>query len=331
VVQSWTTNYGSVPTINATIELASVQQLDFRLDPIDGCAADGCGELMIQIYAPDCNGDSVADYLQLEAGTLPDYNGNNIPDCCDQGVQCTVGNYPVQWRVEDGGNGHWYALRSLSDRSWQSGVAMAQSLGGHLGTITSASEQSWVCAAALSAGAFEGPDGPFLGGYKNDAGALTWITNEPVDYLGWGPGEPNGGLSERYVHLKLYGEQPAWNDCPSPYATNFIVEWSADCNSDGIVDYGQILQGQLADTNTNGIPDICEARLIIRVPADQPTIQAAIDAAPLNTQCIVAVSAGTYAGPIDFKGKSVIVRGAGASQHPLRCPLHGRRAGIRSA
>ena len=164
----------------------------------------------------------------------------------------------IQWRVEDGGNGHWYALRSLPDRSWQSGVAIAQSLGGHLGTITSASEQSWVCAAALSTGAFEGPDGPFLGGYKNDAGALTWITNEKVDYLGWGPGEPNGGLSERYVHLKLYGEQPAWNDCPSPYATSFVVEWDADCNSDGIVDYGQILNGQLADTNTNGIPDCCE-------------------------------------------------------------------------
>jgi hypothetical protein len=25
-----------------------------------------------------------------------------------------------------------------------------------------------------------------------------------------------------------------------------------------IVDYGQILQGQLDDANTNGIPDICE-------------------------------------------------------------------------
>jgi hypothetical protein len=103
-----------------------------------------------------------------------------------------------------------------------------------------------------------GPDGPFLGGYKNDTGALTWITNETVDYLGWGPSEPNGGLSERYVHLKLYGKQSAWNDCPSPYAISFIVEWDADCNNDNIVDYGQILNGQLADTNTNGIPDCCE-------------------------------------------------------------------------
>jgi formylglycine-generating enzyme required for sulfatase activity len=39
---------------------------------------------------------------------------------------------------------------------------------------------------------------------------------------------------------------------------SFIVEWSADCNADNIVDYGQIISGQLADTNTNGIPDICE-------------------------------------------------------------------------
>ena len=37
-----------------------------------------------------------------------------------------------------------------------------------------------------------------------------------------------------------------------------IIEWSADCNHDGIVDYGQILNRQLADANANGIPDICE-------------------------------------------------------------------------
>ena len=38
----------------------------------------------------------------------------------------------------------------------------------------------------------------------------------------------------------------------------FVIEWDGDCNNDNIVDYGQILLGQLADTNTNGIPDICE-------------------------------------------------------------------------
>jgi len=38
-----------------------------------------------------------------------------------------------------------------------------------------------------------------------------------------------------------------------------IIEWSADCNNDGIVDYGQILDGTFADLNTNGIPDVCES------------------------------------------------------------------------
>jgi hypothetical protein len=37
-----------------------------------------------------------------------------------------------------------------------------------------------------------------------------------------------------------------------------VIEFDADCNHDGIVDYGQILQGQLGDANTDGIPDICE-------------------------------------------------------------------------
>jgi hypothetical protein len=39
---------------------------------------------------------------------------------------------------------------------------------------------------------------------------------------------------------------------------SFLIEWSSDCNSDGIVDYGQILNGELADTNDNGVPDVCE-------------------------------------------------------------------------
>jgi hypothetical protein len=59
-------------------------------------------------WSADCNGDGIVDYGQCHDGTLPDYNGNNIPDCCERAEACVVGNYPVQWRTEDGGNGHWY-------------------------------------------------------------------------------------------------------------------------------------------------------------------------------------------------------------------------------
>jgi hypothetical protein len=37
-----------------------------------------------------------------------------------------------------------------------------------------------------------------------------------------------------------------------------MIEWSADCDSDGQVDIGQILRGEALDGNANGVPDHCE-------------------------------------------------------------------------
>ena len=45
-----------------------------------------------------------------------------------------------------------------------------------------------------------------------------------------------------------------------------MIEWSADCNSDGIVDYGQILTGALADFNRSGVPDTCECAINPSLP-----------------------------------------------------------------
>jgi hypothetical protein len=42
------------------------------------------------------------------------------------------------------------------------------------------------------------------------------------------------------------------------YSASRLILASADCNNDGIVDYGQILTGQLADLDSNGVPDICQ-------------------------------------------------------------------------
>ena len=55
---------------------------------------------------------------------------------------------PVQWRVEDGGNGHWYEFSSEVFFSFASAQAFAVSRGGHLATTTSGTENGFVASVA---------------------------------------------------------------------------------------------------------------------------------------------------------------------------------------
>jgi serine protease len=64
------------------------------------------------------------------------------------------------------------------------------------------------------------------------------------------------------------------------------------------------------------------AAAVIHVPADQPTIQQAIDAA--NTGDVVLVSPGTYTENIDYHGKAISVRAASGSAHTI---IDGNNAG----
>jgi hypothetical protein len=202
-------------------------------------------------WSADCNGDGIVDYGQCHDGTLPDYNGNNIPDCCERGEACEVGNYPVQWRVEDGGNGHWYGVLGVDpSRSPEEHFALAAARGGHTGTISSTAENAHCFRVT-------GGSGAVIGLRKQaDTNIAEWITDEPMTFLNWYPGE-GGNYWERYAALpSAWGG--GWLDTDLTERNFSLVEWDADCNGDGIVDYGQILQGQLADLNSNGIPDVCE-------------------------------------------------------------------------
>jgi hypothetical protein len=221
-------------------------------------------------WSADCNSDGIVDYGQCHDGTLPDYNGNNIPDCCEQGVQCTVGNYSVQWRVEDGGNGHWYQfIQTTTPRTWQSARDWAPSIGSHLATLTSAVEQSFIVSIAPD---FQDESGgqAWLGGYQDRTapdftepyGGWRWITSELVTYVGWvNSGDTPLAGADFLTLAKDFQGAFGWNALPTDYAGGrkfCFVEFDSDCNNDNIVDYGQILNGTLPDTNTNNIPDCCE-------------------------------------------------------------------------
>ena len=219
-------------------------------------------------WSADCNSDGIVDYGQCHDGSLPDYNGNNIPDCCEQGVACVAGSYPVCWRIEDGGNGHWYQLGGPFLSTWTSAKTAANQSGGHLVTLTSATEQSFAATIAFQSSPLQ-IDDCWLGGYQDHAaadysepaGGWRWVTNEPWAFTAWRPDGHPSGQGDYLAATTVRFDSLGWVDSQmshEPGNCQAFIEWSADCNNDGIVDYGQILSGQLIDANSNGIPDICD-------------------------------------------------------------------------
>lgn len=140
----------------------------------------------------------------------------------------------VEWKVEDGGNGHTYELTSLRG-GWAAVEAEAVSLGGHLVSITSAEEQQFIVDNFLLSepthlpnnrpnifwiGLWdETPDGLFDGDFA-------WSDGSALGYTNWAPGEAsNTGGDEEYVVINWdqneaeydpyeYGR---WNDIDSPF------------------------------------------------------------------------------------------------------------------
>ncbi len=222
-------------------------------------------------WSADCNNDGLVDYGQILASELADANHNNIPDCCEQGNPCAQN--AVQWRVADGGNGHWYEpVVWDSARSWIDSESEARRRGAMLACITSESELNFVSSLGLSQAPCNGAPGWLLGGYQdllaNDysepLGGWRWISGEPWNFAPWFPGRPDnyGKGGQNFLNLPS-AEYGAYFDDVEPgnnssTSCGAILEWSADCNNDGLVDYGQILAGELADANLNNIPDCCE-------------------------------------------------------------------------
>jgi len=174
----------------------------------------------------------------------------------------------VQWRIEDGGNGHWYALMRVP-QAWQQARQWCESHGGHLATVTSLTESALIASLSLS-------PHTWLGGFQDarssdfsePAGGWRWITAEPWTFSIWNPAEPNNYPPGQENWLATHNNLQTWADLPGDWTLPFIVEFDADCNSDGIVDFGQIRSGEFADANANNIPDCCEQGVVCGCPAD---------------------------------------------------------------
>jgi hypothetical protein len=161
----------------------------------------------------------------------------------------------VQWRVEDGGNGHWYQCTNESG-TWDAMRNIALARGGELASLTSLPENqiAWAAVTAVHGSNACG----WIGARKTSGQNWAWSDGLEWSFTNWGPGEPCCGDNGLWVHLQ--GPIGTWQDHNQvQYPCHGVIEWSADCNADGIVDYGQILAGELEDANANNIPDCCEA------------------------------------------------------------------------
>jgi hypothetical protein len=239
-------------------------------------------------WSTDCNSDGIVDFGQILAGELADANRNNIPDGCepDRGDPYA----PQHWSEAAGGTGHWYQVVTPGRLTWTEAQARAASQGGYLACAESIGEKQYFftqfgfhripAACTAENGNASTQYGPWIGGFQEPgstepSGGWQWLTGSSFD-----PTEAeccnNSGCSgvEDYLHLYWRTDVlQTWNDipndtgpCSSP--VSYLIEWSTDCNSDGIVDFGQILAGELDDANRNNIPDCCEGAGSCNCPGD---------------------------------------------------------------
>lgn len=132
---------------------------------------------------------------------------------------------PVQWRYDEGGNGHWYDViqfqGTFENASQHAETQYHNSIQGHLATITSHEESSFINSQILSVvcppGVCESQhvDGFWLGGYQLDnteepSGKWAWLQDGSFFYTNWNTGEPNNWEgSEDCLALPWLG---CWND-----------------------------------------------------------------------------------------------------------------------
>ncbi len=226
----------------------------------------------------------------------------------------------VQWRTQDGGNGHWYAAFDATGQSHLThsmASAMAFERGSHLVTFASQEELQAVLslltpAAVHSAwiGLVQQP------GSTEPSGGWRWITGEPMDFTFWDSGQPdNRGCNQPNApqnHGRLNGSGPRWDDhgdpvpsCPSAI-NRAIFEWSADCDGNGVVDYGEILDGTLADTNANGVPDCCDAGVSCDPCPGDLNASGTVDAEDLAYVLFAWGTDGGKAGGADINGDATV-------------------------
>lgn len=175
----------------------------------------------------------------------------------------------------------------ITGGDWTQLRAFAQSMGGDLATIEDAAENTWVRNTVVG-----NNSKPFIG--LNDAlteGSLVWADGSSSAFRAWRVGEPQNTASKDYVR---YDGQTAgtWEIVTVAFSPEAIVE--------------------IKPVNGEQAP--------VRVPSEQPTIQAGLTAANQVDAAGVVLAAGTYTLTSSLTVFNRTLRGAGVGQTTLLMP-----------
>ncbi len=137
---------------------------------------------------------------------------------------------PITW----GGNGNSYeVIQTDGTLTWEEARALAESMGGHLATITSASENEFVAWLVELAGG--DPQRFWLGGFQTDPNAVlcepadcwAWVTGESWDFANWAAGEPNNGVGGTQHYLHYWPFAGLFDDMENRgLMTGFVIEYA---------------------------------------------------------------------------------------------------------
>ena len=124
----------------------------------------------------------------------------------------------IQWKVEDGGNDHWYEAVLSPNIDWSdaSQAALDKTGDWHLATITSQSENDFILNLFKNQSDFwiygghsslvgDVYSGPWIGGQSssNNSNDWSWATGEPFSFADWGTYEPFGNGDR--IHYAQFG------------------------------------------------------------------------------------------------------------------------------
>lgn len=110
-------------------------------------------------------------------------------------------------------NGHSY-YRSTGSAFWSAAKTACENMGGHLVTVTSAAENSFIFNLW--------PSGWIGLTDEVTEGQWRWVTGETYSYSSWNSGEPNNAGNEDYVQFVGGGR---WNDLPNNVSLPYVLEF----------------------------------------------------------------------------------------------------------